>query len=236
MLEKYIPYANKYDKDSKRKGKLLDMKTFFLRILRLIFGLFLYGFAIVVTINAQIGYAPWDVLSAGLAESIDISIGLSSIVQGVVFIFIAHLLGEKIGIGTLFNTVLIGVFMDMVLEMKIVPVQTNFFIGLLQLIVGLVIISFATYFYIGTGFGAGPRDSLMVAFSRKSSLSLGLCRSLLEIAAAVAGWFLGGMLGVGTLISATAVGPIMDFIFKIIKFDPKKVTHETIADTFNRIK
>lgn len=200
----------------------------FMRMIRLIFGLFLYALGIVVTLKAQVGYAPWDVLHVGLAKTTGLSIGLMSILIGVLLVFVSLMLGEKIGLGTLLNMVLIGVFLDMILNLGLIPVADHFISGLGMLILGLMIISLASYFYIGAGLGAGPRDSLMVALSRKTGLPIGFCRGAIEVVAVAIGWKLGGMVGVGTVVAALSIGLCIQFTFWILKFDAKRVTHQSL--------
>ncbi len=207
------------------------MKTFYTRLVRLIFGLFLYSLGIVVTMNANIGYAPWDVLHVGLSKTIGLSIGTVSIIAGIVIGIITVVLGEKLGLGTLLNMVLIGLFLDMLIALEIIPVASNFFLGVLMVIIGLFIIAIASYFYIGSGFGAGPRDSLMVALTRKTGLPVGVCRGTIELLAVFAGWRLGGMVGFGTIISAFVIGFCVQLTFKLLKFDATKVKHETLGQT-----
>jgi uncharacterized membrane protein YczE len=208
------------------------MKQFLIRLLRLIFGLFLFALGIVVTMNAHIGYAPWDVFHVGLAKMVSLSIGTVSIITGVVIVIITLLLGEKLGLGTILNMVLIGIFLDILLEFHIVPIASNLVFGIIMNVVGLFIIAFASYFYIGSAFGAGPRDSLMVALTRKTGLPIGICRGTIELIAVFIGWRLGGMLGIGTIISAFVIGFCVQITFKLLKFDVTKVKHETLDQTF----
>ncbi|MCB2291110.1 hypothetical protein LGK97_15355 [Clostridium sp. CS001] len=208
------------------------MKQFYIRLLRLIGGLFLYALGIVVTMNAHIGYAPWDIFHVGISKTVGISIGNASIIIGVIVVIIAVLLGEKIGIGTILNMLLIGVFLDVLLKLDIIMTTNNFLIGILMMIIGLFIISLASYFYIGSGFGAGPRDSLMVAITRKTGLPVGVCRGTIELLAALVGWKLGGMIGIGTIISAFVIGFCVQVTFKLLKFDPTKIKHETLDMTY----
>jgi len=102
--------------------------------------------------------------------------------------------------------------------------------------VGLIIISFATFLYISSAFGTGPRDSLMVALSRKTGLPVGACRGFIEVSVTVIGYFLGGLVGVGTVISALAVGFILQGVFKIFQFEPKDIQHEDMKETLHHIK
>lgn len=211
------------------------MKIFYKRMLRLIWGLFLYALGIVVTINASIGYAPWDVFHVGFAKTVGISIGTASIITGVFLVIIALLLREKLGLGTLLNMVLIGVFMDLIISINIIPVLINFPLGIIMLIIGLFIIALASYFYIGSAFGAGPRDSLMVALTRKTGLPIGVCRGIIELLAVLVGWRLGGMLGIGTIISALAIGFCVQVTFKLLKFEATEIKHETLDQTLKML-
>lgn len=211
------------------------MKTFYSRFSRLILGLFLYALGIVITLNAHIGYAPWEVFHVGFAKSTGMSIGMASIVAGVVIGVLSLFLGEKLGLGTLLNMVLIGVFLDLILNYRFIPTATHFAFGIPMLIVGLFVISLASYFYIGSGFGAGPRDSLMVALTRKTKLPIGLCRGIIELLAVLAGWQLGGMFGIGTVISALSIGFCVQLTFKLLKFDTTKIKHETLSVTYKTL-
>jgi Predicted membrane protein len=216
------------------KGDFI-MKQFYTRLLRLIWGLFLYALGIVVTMNAHIGYAPWDVFHVGFAKMIGMSIGTASIITGVFIGIITVLLGEKLGLGTILNMVLIGVFLDMLLGFNIIPVASSNLFGIIMVIVGLFIIALASYFYIGSAFGAGPRDSLMVALTRKTGLPVGVCRGTIELLAVFVGWRLGGMIGIGTIISAFVIGFCVQTTFRLLKFDATEVKHETLNRTYKML-
>lgn len=207
----------------------------FLRLLRLIFGLFLYALGIVITLKAYVGYAPWDVLHVGLSKTSGMTIGMASILVGILIVAVAFLLGEKLGLGTILNMILIGVFLDIILKLNLIPAMDNFVWGVIMLIVGLFVISLATYFYIGSGFGAGPRDSLMVALARKTKLPIGFCRGTIEVIAVVVGWKLGGLVGIGTVIAALAIGFCIQITFRVLKFDAKKINHQTLMETYKAL-
>lgn len=211
------------------------MKPFYIRLLRLVFGLFLYALGIIVTMNAHIGYAPWDVFHVGFAKTIEISIGTASIITGVMIGIITIWLGEKLGLGTILNMVLIGVFLDMLVGLQVIPIASNFLYGIVMIIIGLFIIALASYFYIGSAFGAGPRDSLMVALTRKTGLPVGVCRGSIELLAVLVGWWLGGMIGIGTIISAFVIGFCVQTTFTLLKFDATKVKHETLDKTYKML-
>lgn len=212
------------------------MKNYIIRFLKLNFGLFLYGLGIIVTMKANIGYAPWEVLHSGISQTFGISIGLVNTGVGSLIVLIVFMMGEKIGIGTIFNMFMIGLFMDLILFADFIPIIENWWIGLLVLLIGLFIIAFGTYFYISSAFGAGPRDSLMVAVTRKTGWPVGLCRGILEVSVVIIGYFLGGLVGLGTIISAFAIGICIQIVFKLTHFDPTKIKHETFELMFNNFK
>lgn len=206
--------------------------SFIIRVVKLFLGLLLYSIAIMLTINANIGYTPWDIFHVGVSLATGLSLGNVSILTGLIVLAVSVLMGEKFGIGTIANMVMIGIFIDLIIYLNIIPIASSFLVSIFMLIIGLVIICFATYFYINSGFGAGPRDSFMVALSKNTRLSIGMSRGLIEFSAAVIGYFLGGMVGIGTIISVIVIGPMMEIIFKFLKFNPKLVEHENIRETF----
>jgi uncharacterized membrane protein YczE len=108
-------------------------------------------------------------------------------------------------------------------------------LGIALLIIGLFVISAGSYFYIKAGFGAGPRDSLMVALNRKIKLPVGICRSIIELLVTVSGWFLGGMVGIGTVISVAAIGFFVQITFAVLRFVPAAVKHETLNQTYKTL-
>jgi len=204
--------------------------------LSLFFGLLLYAIGIVLTIKAHVGYAPWDVFHVGLSVTTGMSIGLASIITGVVLIILVTIAGEKIGIGTLANILFIGLFLDLIMFLDIIPQAESFVIGIVMLLVGLFVISLGSYFYIKSAFGAGPRDNLMVVLNRKTKLPVGVCRSIVELTATVVGWFLGGMVGVGTVISVVAIGFFIQITFAIFKFNAAEIKHESVSQTFKNLR
>ncbi|PLX33414.1 MAG: hypothetical protein C0604_03620 [Clostridiales bacterium] len=212
------------------------MKSFLIRFFRLNWGLFICSVGIVFMLNANIGYAPWDVFHAGLANSFGTSIGIASIAVGLVICIATVALGEKLGLGTIFNMVIIGLFVDILLFLKPIPIASNFLFGIAMMTIGMILLSYGSYHYIASGFGAGPRDSLMVAVTRKSGFPVGVCRGAIELSTALAGWKLGGMFGAGTIISAFAIGYFIQMTFKLLKFDPTDVQHETLKQTISEFR
>lgn len=211
------------------------MNNFYIRFIRLIGGFFLCSLGIVFTINANIGYAPWDVLHAGISKTTGMTIGVASIATGLIIVIIDLISREKIGLGTILNMILIGVFFDIIMSTNIIPTPTNWIISLFMILFGLFLMAIGTYFYISSAFGAGPRDGLMVAFTRKTKWPVGLCRGIIEVLAILVGWKLGGLFGIGTIISAFSIGFFIQITFKVLNFDSTKVKHETLGETYRNV-
>ena len=212
------------------------MQKLAIRLLFLSVGTFLTALGVVLTIKANIGYAPWEVFHVGLALTTKMSIGVATIVAGVVIVVIVTVCGEKIGFGTICSMVLTGVFIDLIIRLNIIPLAANLTVGIVMLITGLFVVSAGTCFYMKSAFGAGPRDNLMVVLNKKTKLPVGICRSMVELSVTLAGWLLGGMVGIGTVISVIAIGVCIQITFAIFRFDPTAVEHETLKQTFDMLK
>jgi uncharacterized membrane protein YczE len=132
--------------------------------------------------------------------------------------------------------ILIGIFTDIILFTGILPLSQNYITGIAMLLTGLFILAIGTYFYIKSAFGAGPRDSLMVVLNRKTRIPVGICRIMVEVTVTIAGWALGGMVGIGTVISAVAVGFFVQLTFAVLRFKPAQVQHETLRQTYENLK
>lgn len=207
------------------------MIIFLKRFIKLIFGLFLFALGIVMTMNANLGYAPWDVFHKGMSNIMGMSIGNASILLGLVICVVVALANEKLGLGTLLNMVLIGLFLDRILLLEIIPRMEGYPKGFAMMVAGLFVISFGSYFYMGSGFGAGPRDSLMVVLERKTGLPVGVCRALIEASAVLFGWLMGGPVGLGTVLAAFGIGFCIQTTFSLLKFKTTDIRHETLRET-----
>lgn len=205
------------------------------RMIKMHFGFLICAFGIVMSINANIGYTPWDVFHVGLAKTTGLTIGLSSIVVSFTIIALTIILGEKIGVGTILNMIVIGLLVDFIMYLKIIPIADNLSIGIIMFIISLFLFGFGTYFYISAGFGAGPRDGLMVILTKKTSFSVGVCRGFIECLATFFGFLLGGKVGIGTIIGATLIGFIVAWVFKLFNFDAKTLVHENLRETILRL-
>ncbi|MFA9424506.1 MAG: YitT family protein [Sedimentibacter sp.] len=214
------------------------MENYIKRTVKVMFGLVLYSIGLLLSIQANIGLAPWDAFGIGISKLTGISYGNVSILTGIIILIVVVLkLKEKIGIGTILNTVLIGVFVDILIPLKIVPQMTNFFLGLLMLLAGQVVISFASYFYISPGLGCGPRDTLMVGLGKQfPNVPIGAIRGLIEGTVLLIGFLLGAKVGIGTIIAVFGISFILQTTFKLLHFDIKAVEHESIFETMKNLK
>lgn len=208
------------------------MNNYVKRIIKLIFGLFLYSLGSFLTIQANIGLAPWEAFSMGGAYLTHLSYGNIVVITGLIIIVIDFALKEKVGFGTILNAILIGKFVDLIQFTNIIPKMSNLGLGLLMLLLGQVVICFGSYFYIGSSLGCGPRDALMIALGKRMpNVPIGAVRGLLEGTVLIIGWLLGAKIGIGTAIYVLGIGFILQFTFKLLHFDVKNIEHESISDT-----
>ena len=213
-----------------------ELKGKGLTIIKLFAGLFLYAAGIVMTINANIGLAPWDVFHQGLSKTFGITIGQASIGIGIIIVIINSLFREKVGWGSLGNMLFIGVFVDLLMLNHIIPEFENLVLRVLMMFSGMFVIGVATYLYISVGLGAGPRDGLMVALTKRTGKSVRLVRNTIETVVVIIGYFLGGSVGVGTLVMALTIGVFVQLAFQLFKFDVKKVEHRFIDEDIKLLK
>lgn len=131
----------------------------------------------VLSIQADIGLAPWDAFSMGLSIRTGLSMGDVVIISGLMIVGIDVLLREKIGLGTIANTMLIGKFIDLFQNLEIIPLSKNIWISILMVVMTKILISLGIFFYVGAGLGCGPRDALMVALGKRlPKVKIGLVR------------------------------------------------------------
>lgn len=221
-----------------RSGKgWLTMRQYAIRITKVIFGLFLYAVGIYLTVQANIGLAPWDAFSQGLANVTGIPFGTMITLSGAVILVLVVLLREKIGVGTILNTLLIGVFVNFLNWLDLVQRGDNFVVGVLLLLLGQGIVCFGTCFYIGPGLGCGPRDSLMVALGKRlTKIPIGVVRTGIEGVVLLIGWLLGAKVGLGTVIAVFGIGFILQGVFRLMRFDVTAVQHESLIGTWRALR
>lgn len=215
---------------------MLNLRTF-TNLVRLMVGLYLFSVGIVMTINANLGLAPWDVFHQGISKQTGITMGEASIYVGIVIIFFNFLFKEKVGIGSLCNMYFIGLFLDQIMAQGWIPVYTTLWMQYAMMFGGMFIISIGSYLYISSALGSGPRDALMVALHVYTGKSVRFVRNAIELFFLAIGILLGGKFGIGTIIMATTIGYFVQFVFYLFKFDIKNVEHTYIelpSDLFKK--
>jgi uncharacterized membrane protein YczE len=178
-------------------------------------GLVAIALAIVLLLESGLGLAPWDVFHLGVAAHTPLTIGWVSVIVGLVIVFVAWAAGAPPGFGTVANAIVIGVTIEALLAVDAVEAlsesASSTRVGLL--VAGVVLFGVGSAFYIGAGLGAGPRDSLMLALSRRTGRRIGIVRGSMELTVLLVGLALGGTVGIGTVAVALLLGPAVEGAF-----------------------
>lgn len=201
----------------------------------LVLGMVVSAVGIVMMLQANVGLEPWSVLQQGMAQSMGMTYGAASVLVGLAAIAVAALCGERFGVGTLVNIVLCAAIIDFLIARGWIPRMEGMASGLLMLAGGLELLSLGTWMYMRAALGSGPRDALMVALARRTGRSVGLCRALVEVAVVLAGWLLGGQVGVGTVVSAVGLGSLFNLNFRLLGFRAAEIHQETITETLRTL-
>ena len=184
------------------------------KLARCITGLAFFGFGIALFLRANLGLAPWDIFHKGLSKKLDISIGLVIVGVGLLLLLLWIPLRQRPGVGTILNAIEIGLVVN--LTKPLIGEPDQLFIRALMVIAGVLVIGLGSALYIGAGLGSGPRDGLMLGLSKRSiagrQISIRVARTVVEITVMIAGLFLGGSIGVGTLIFMFGIGPLVQLI------------------------
>jgi uncharacterized membrane protein YczE len=184
-----------------------------LRGVALLVGLTGYGFSMAMMVRAGLGLDPWDVFHQGLSVHTGMTIGVSSAVVGVAVLLAWIPLRNRPGIGTIANVVVIAVTVD--LGLLLMEQQTSMLVRIAMMVGAVVLNAIATVLYVGAGLGPGPRDGLMTGLVVRTGLSVRLVRTSIEATVLAIGWLLGGTVGVGTLLYAFGIGPLVQFFVRI---------------------
>ncbi|MFJ3339505.1 YitT family protein [Streptomyces sp. NPDC086766] len=179
------------------------------RILQLLVGLVGYGAAVMMLVESGLGAASWNVLTEGTANTLGISFGWATNLIAVLVLLAWIPMRELPGLGTLLNVALVGFAADATADVLPVPQGTPLQAG--YLVLGLVALAFFDALYLGAQFGSGPRDGIMTGLVRITRLPVAVVRTGIEVAVAGAGWLLGGAVGVGTVLIAVCMGPLVGF-------------------------
>ena len=184
------------------------------RPVRLLVGLFMFGFGAAFILRAQLGNDPWTVFAEGVSLTTGLSIGLVTVLVGLTVLLFWIPLKQRPGIGTVTNALLVGPFMEVGLHLietpPSLPLKIIFFSA------GLLMIAIGSGWYIGTGLGPGPRDGLMTGLHKRFGWPLWATRTSIEVTVVISGWLLGGTVGLGTVAFALLIGPLVQPALKAL--------------------
>ena len=206
-------------------------KTIFLEWLRIVFGLLVFAFGVHLTIFANIGLAPWDCLGMGISYHTPLNYGLSMTVMAVIILLIDLALHERIGYGTIIDALLTGNFVQMYNDLNPLPLNGNLWLGIVLMLVGFVFMALGMWIYMKAAHGCGPRDALLVGLGKRlPKLPIGVVEILLWGVVTLAGWLLGGPVGVGTLLATFGAGAVMQLVYNVIHFEPRDIVHRSFVE------
>ena len=213
------------------------LKDYLTRSLRAALGLVLFGFGVYLSIQANIGLAPWDCLCMGVTSHIPMSYGAVSICVSVVVIALDLCLGEHIGLGTLLDAVLVGASVDAFTALALLPMLHNLWLGVALMIVGLFAMAFGMYVYMSAGLCCGPRDSMLVALGKRMrKVPIGVVNMMIMTVVLIIGALLGGPVGVGTVLDVFGSGLALQIVFRLLRFEPRDVQHENLVQMWAKLR
>lgn len=206
-------------------------RTIFRQWLQIAAGLLVFAFGVHLTIFANIGLAPWDCLGMGIARHTPLNYGLAMTVMGVVILCIDLSLNERIGYGTIIDALLTGNFVQVFNVFNPFPVNESLWRGIAVMLAAFVFMALGMYVYMKAGQCCGPRDALLVGLGKRlPRVPIGVVQILLWAVVLLAGWLLGGAVGVGTLISTVGAGAVMQAVYSVIRFEPRAVRHRDVTE------
>ena len=207
--------------------------VFVTRLLRLLVGLLGFGLGIALMVHADLGLGPWDVLHQGLSRLTGVPIGTVGIGVGALLLVTWIWLPVRIGLGTVLNTLLIGVVIDVTLWLLPSTASTSLWVRVGEVPTGIVLVAIGSGFYIGAGLGPGPRDGLMTGLAARGVGSVRAVRTGIEVTVLVLGWLLGGTVGWATALQAVTIGPLVQLFLarlSLAPLDPRSGRDRGVAD------
>ena len=197
-------------------ARALSSAAFWRRLVQLNLGLTVLGFGIATMLEAGIGLGPWTVFHQGLSFVTGLSIGRAMQGVGLVVLLLSWLLtGTRPGLGTALNMLLVGPWVDLFRSLPIVLHPSSYVVGIAVFLAGLVMQGLGTGLYITASLGAGPRDGLVLGLARLLSTSVRVTRTGLELLVLLSGWLMGGRVGLGTVLFALGIGPLMQLFLRV---------------------
>ena len=186
----------------------------------LVIGLFLFGLGEAIIIGSGSGVSPWTVLAQGISSKTDFSIGMATFLISIFILVFWVPLKQMPGIGTILNAIIIASAID--LTLGFIPKPELIYLKILQASFGILIVGIGSGIYLASNLGPGPRDGLMIGLQQKTNTSIPLIRTIIEITAVTVGWFLGGIVGIGTILFVFGIGPCVGVGLTLVEKVSKK--------------
>ena len=208
-----------------------NKKKILMQWVQIVLGLLVFAFGVHLTICANIGLAPWDCLGMGISYHTPLNYGLSMTTMAVIILCIDLLLKERIGFGTIIDALLTGNLVQMYNDLNPFPLNSRLWAGIFAMLVGFVFMAVGMWLYMRCEQCCGPRDSLLVGIGKRMpKIPIGLVEILLWGVVLLAGWALGGPVGIGTVISTFGAGFVMQIVYNMIHFDPRNCRHRDVLE------
>lgn len=199
--------------------------------LKIVLGLIVFALGVHMTIYANIGLAPWDCLGMGIAKHTPFNYGISMTLIAVTVLIIDILLKERIGYGTIIDAICTGNFVQMFNYLDPLPENKNTMLGIAIMLGGFVFMALGMWIYMSAQQCCGPRDALLVGLGKRmKKVPTGIVEIMLWAVVLLFGFLLGGPVGVGTLISTFGAGLVMQLVYSLIHFEPRKLRHRDIFE------
>ena len=189
-------------------------------LIMLVIGLFLFGLGEAIIIGSGSGVSPWTVLAQGISSKTDLSIGMATFLISIFILIFWVPLKQIPGIGTILNAIIIASAID--LTLGFIPQPELIYLKILQASFGILIVGIGSGIYLASNLGPGPRDGLMIGLQQKTNTSIPLIRTIIEITAVTVGWFLGGIVGIGTILFVFGIGPCVGVGLTLVEKVSKK--------------
>ena len=195
----------------------LNFKPNLKTLIYLVLGLSFFAIGETLLITANQGVSPWTVLAQGISFQTNLSIGITTFIVSLVVLILWYPLKQKPGLGTILNIVLISIIID--LSTPVLPYPKSFLFQIIQSIVAVFLVGLGSGFYLTANLGPGPRDGLMTGLQNITNQPIALIRTIIEVSAVGIGFYLGGIVGIGTILFAFGIGPMVSLgIFIVMKF------------------
>ena len=209
----------------------MNRKKVILEWVQIVAGLVVFAFGVHLTIYANIGLAPWDCLGMGIAKHTVLNYGLAMTIMAVVVLLLDLLLRERIGYGTIIDALLTGNLVQLYNNLNPLPENHKLWVGVAVMPVGFVFMAIGMWLYMKAAQCCGPRDSLLVGLGKRMpKVPIGIVEILLWAVVLLMGWLLGGPVGIGTLISTFGAGAVMQVVYSLLRFEPRKIRHRDVIE------